>query len=47
MKKYLACSLLCAAIPMIAFGIHTSNIILMGIGGGFLGVYNELVYKQD
>lgn len=47
MKKYLAISSLCCAITLIAFGVHTDNIILMCIGGAFVGVYNELVYKQD
>lgn len=47
MKKYLACGLLCSAITLIAFGIHTSNIILACIGGAFAGVYNSIVNKQD
>ena len=47
MKKYLACGALCFAIILIAFGIHISNIILMCIGGAFVGVYNAMIYKQD
>jgi hypothetical protein len=33
---------------LIAFGIHTSNIIIAGIGGFFAGVYNAMIYyKKD
>ena len=39
--------LLCAAIILIAFGIHTNNFILAGIGGFLIGVYNTMMYKQN
>jgi len=47
MKMYLTTILLSVAIWLIAFGIHTNNLILLGIGGGFAGVYNAIMYKQD
>lgn len=47
MKMYLTTILLCAAIWFIAFGIHTNNFILVGIGGALAGVYNAMIYKQD
>lgn len=47
MKMYLTTILLCVAIMLIAFGIHTANVILAGIGGIFAGVYNAMIYKQD
>lgn len=48
MKMYLASILLCVTIWFIAFGIHTNNFILVGIGGFFVGVYNAMIYhKKD
>ena len=47
MKVYLTTILLYAAIWFIAFGIHTNNFILVGIGGALAGVYNAMIYKQD
>lgn len=48
MKKALTSILLCAAITLIAFGIHTNNPIIAFIGGFLAGVYNTMMYyKQD
>lgn len=47
MKMYLKTILLCLAIWVIVFGIHTNNLILVGIGGALAGVYNAMIYKQD
>lgn len=48
MKMYLASILLCVAITLIVFGIHTSNPIIAFIGGFLAGVYNAMIYhKQD
>lgn len=47
MKKYLACVLLCTTITLISVGIHTDDIIILGIGGALAGVYNAMIYKQD
>lgn len=47
MKKYLANVLLSCAIILAASGVHKSNLILIGIGGVFVGVYNAIIYKQD
>jgi len=47
MKKYLTVILLCVGIWLIAFGIHTNNLILEGIGGFLVGGYNVMIYKQD
>ena len=46
MKEYLSCALLCTAIMLISIGIHTSNIIITGIGGALAGVYNAMIHKQ-
>lgn len=47
MEKYLACVLLCAAIFLIAFGIHIANTIVICIGGALVGAYNAMIYKRD
>ena len=48
LKMYLTTILLSVSIWLIAFGIHTNNLILLGIGGGLAGVYNAMIYyKQD
>ena len=47
MKVYLMTLLLCAAIGLIAIGIHTNNIIITGIGGALAGAYNANIYKQN
>lgn len=48
MKMYLTTILLCVAVWLIAFGIHTNNFILVGIGGFLAGVYNAMIYyKKD
>lgn len=47
MKVYLTTILLCAAIVLIAYGIHTANITVMGIGGALAGTYNAIIYKKD
>lgn len=49
MKKYLECGVLCTAITLISFGIHTANIIITSIGGAFAGAYNAMIYykKKD
>ena len=44
-KMYLIDILLCAAIWFIAFGIHTDNFILIGIGGVSVGAYNTMMHK--
>ena len=45
MKMFLSTILLCVAIILIAFGIHTNNHILGGIGGFFVGVYNSMMHE--
>ncbi len=45
MKEYLTTILLCVAIVLVAFGIHTSDLILAGIGGFLVGVYNVIIHK--
>lgn len=47
MKMFLTTILLSVAILLIAFGIHTNNLILLGIGGFLAGIYNAMIYKQD
>lgn len=47
MKMYLTSILLCAAIILITFGVQTSNLILVCIGGLFAGVYNAMIYQKD
>lgn len=47
MKMCLTTIILCTAIILIAFGIHTSNIIIVSIGGALVGVYNTMIYEQD
>ena len=47
MKMYLTTALLCAAIVLIALGIHTNSLILVGIGSSLSGLYNAMMYKQD
>ena len=47
MKAYLMTILLCAAIFLIAFGVHIANIIVICIGGALAGAYNTIIYKQD
>lgn len=48
MKMYLTTILLSVSIWFIAFGIHINNLILLGIGGFMVGVYNAMIYyKQD
>lgn len=47
MKRYLTTALLCVAIVLIALGIHTNSLILVGIGGALSGLYNAMMYKQD
>ena len=38
--------LLFAAITLIALGIHTNNLILTGIGGFLVGVYNAIMHEM-
>ena len=45
MKGFLTTFLLCAAIILIALGIHTKNLILTGIGGLLVGVYNAMIHQ--
>lgn len=48
MRMYLTTFLLCFAIWLTALGVHTNNLILIGIGGFFAGVYNAMIYyKKD
>ena len=47
MKIYLTTLLLCVAVLLIAFGIHTNNFILVGIGGSLAGAYNAMIYQKD
>lgn len=48
MEMYLTTILLLAAITLIAFGVQTNNIILVCIGGLFVGIYNAMIYyKKD
>ncbi len=48
MKMYLTTFLLCIAIVLITFGIHTNNSILVVIGAFLVGIYNTMMYyKQD
>ena len=44
---YLTTILLCTAIILISLGVHTDNIIIIGIGGALAGVYNAMIHKQD
>ena len=45
---YLTTILLGAAIALITLGIHTTNLVFIGIGGFLVGVYNAMVYyKKD
>ena len=46
MKGYLTTMLLCAAIALIALGIHTNSLILVGIGGSLAGFYNAMMHKR-
>lgn len=49
MEGVLTSILLCAAIMLIALGIHTNNIILTGIGGLLVGFYNaimQMIHKK-
>lgn len=39
--------LLCAAITLIAFGIHTNNPIIAFIGGLLAGAYNAMIYHKQ
>jgi hypothetical protein len=45
MERFLTTILLCVAIILIAFGIHTNNLIIEGVGGFFAGIYNAMLYK--
>lgn len=48
MKMYLTTILLGVGIASIALGIHTNNLISIGIGGFIIGVYNAMIYyKKD
>lgn len=47
MKIYLTTILLGASIALIALGIHTDNLIFMGIGGSLTGVYNAMIYYKE
>ena len=46
MKTYLTTILLCAAIILIAIGVHTTNFILVSIGGFLAGVYNSMMQTR-
>ena len=46
MRKYLTTVLLCVAIPLIAIGIHISNLILAGIGASLVGVYQAMMHEM-
>jgi len=46
MKICLTSILLSASIILIMFGVHTDNLILIGIGGFSVGVYNAIIYKK-
>ncbi len=46
MKIYLTTILLIVAIVLIGFGIHTNNLILTGMGGFLVGIYNGMIYKN-
>ena len=46
MKMYLATLVLCIAIVLITFGIHTNNSIHVVIGGFLVGIYNAIVYNE-
>ena len=46
MERYLTTILLCAAIILIALGIHTNNLILTVIGGFLVGVYNAMMHEM-
>ena len=47
MKTCLTSILLSASIILIAFGAHTDNFVLIGIGGFSVGVYNAIICKKD
>ena len=47
MKMYLTTILLCAAISIIAIGIHTNNFILIYLGASLAGIYNAMIYSKN
>lgn len=47
MKIFLTNLLLCAAITLIAIGVHTSSFMPAGIGGICVGIYNIIIDLPD
>ena len=48
MKIYLTTCLLGFGIALITLGVHTNNLIFIGIGGFLIGAYNAMIYyKKD
>jgi len=46
MKFFSTTMLLSVAILLIAIGIHIDNLILVGIGGFLVGIYNSMIQKR-
>ena len=46
MKICLTTILLSIAITLISIGIHTNNLIFVGVGGGLAGVYNSMIQTK-
>ena len=46
MKMYSTTILLSVSIILIAIGIHIDNLILVGIGGFLVGIYNSMIQKR-
>ena len=47
MRIFLANLLLCAAITLIAIGVHTSSFIPAAFGGICIGIYNVIIDLPD
>ena len=46
MKMFSTTILLSVSILLIAIGIHIDNLILVGIGGFLVGVYNSMIHNN-
>ena len=46
MKLFSTTILLSVSILLIAIGIHIDNLILIGIGGFLIGIYNSMIQRR-
>jgi len=46
MKMYSTTILLSVSIWLIAIGVHINNLILVGIGGFLVGIYNAMIQTR-